>query len=127
MKRPHDISLATWIRRLIKEGRLYRFYKCDEWLELKYRVMEDAHYECEDCAAKGRYTRAYCVHHDQEVRQRPELALSRNWIDAQGNVHKNLWALCYECHERRHGRMYAGSNGRKHEPSELEKKVPERW
>lgn len=127
MKRPLDKSLAQWIRELEQEGKLYRFYKCDEWLRLRDDVLFDAHYECEDCAAKGKYERAYLVHHEMEVRDHPELALSRTYRDGSGKVRKQLWALCYRCHEVRHGRMFPGNNGMKREPSELELRIPERW
>lgn len=127
MKRPLDKSLGQWIRELIEEGRIYRFYKSEEWLELRDQILFEAHYECEDCRAKGKYERAYMVHHDREVREYPELALSRTYRDENGKEHKQLWALCYKCHEIRHGRMFPGSNGMKREPSEIEKRVPERW
>lgn len=125
MKRPTDISLGTWIRRLIKQGKLYRFYKCDEWIQLRQQVLEDNHFECEDCRGCGVYTRAYCVHHDREVRDYPDLALSRTYRDKDGE-HKNLYALCYECHERRHDRAWEGQSS-KRKKTELEERVPERW
>lgn len=125
MKRPIDRSLAQWIRELIAENRLYRFYKCDEWMDLREMVLFENNYECEDCRARGRYQKAYMVHHEREVRDYPELALSRTYRDADGE-HKQLWALCYECHEKRHGRMYKGKAVPRN-ISDIERQVPERW
>ena len=45
MRVPLDRSLASWIRELQEQGRLYRFYKTKEWLQLKNEVMEDHHFE----------------------------------------------------------------------------------
>lgn len=128
MKRPLDKSLAQWIRELIAEDRLYRFYKCDDWVNLRGQVMFDAHFECEDCAARGKYEPAYLVHHDREVRDYPELALSRYWFDEKGERHKQLWALCYNCHEVRHGRAYRGRVGMDAKKEmEIQERWPERW
>ncbi len=106
MRVPQDRSLASWIRELIAESRLYRFYKTDEWKDLSASVMEAAHGECEWCREKpGKPVRATCVHHEMEVRDHPELALSRFYTDAGGNTRRNLWAICDACHNRVHGRF----------------------
>lgn len=103
---PADRSLASWIRELEREGKLYRFYKTDEWLELRDRVMRDNHCECSMCKQKqpAVYTRAEHVHHVNEVRRRPELALSITYRDATG-VHDNLLPLCHSCHDACHERF----------------------
>lgn len=102
---PSDIPLETWIRQLIKEDALYRFYKSDDWEELRGDVMRDAHYECQRCLQKGIYKRAEMVHHINEVRKRPDLALTREFVDPITNEKIiNLVALCNPCHERVHDR-----------------------
>ena len=106
MRVPRDKSLASWIKELEREGKLYRFYKTDEWLRLRDAVMQDNHGECVMCKRKepAVYTRAVHVHHVNEVKDRPELALSRTYRDADG-VHENLLPLCMMCHNECHGRV----------------------
>ena len=100
---PNDIPLATWIRQLIEEDALWKFYKSNEWMELKDDVMRDAHYECQHCLKKGKYTRAEMVHHINEVRKRPDLALTRECVDPiTKESTANLVALCNSCHELEH-------------------------
>ena len=104
MRIPTDISLASYIRQLIREDKLYKFYKSDEWRKLRERVLEDNHYECQQCIRKGRYTKAATVHHINEVRKRPDLALSRTYRDQDG-VHDNLMPLCNACHNKEHKKL----------------------
>lgn len=108
--------LARWIRELYKQGKIYKFYKTKEWVALRDRVLSDNHYECEDCLKRGIYTRAVLVHHDQEVRDRPDLALSYYYRDAAGELHKNLFSLCFTCHEVRHDRAWVGQSSKPREP-----------
>ena len=89
---PIDISLASWIRQLIEEDAVWKFYKTDDWEELRDDVLRDAHFECQHCLREGKYTRAEMVHHINEVRKRPDLALSRSYKDALGVVHNHLVA-----------------------------------
>lgn len=77
MRVPSDTPLHEWIAALIRENKLYRFYKTWEWLALRDEVMADHHNECERCAERGRYTRADTVHHEFEVRKHPHMALTR--------------------------------------------------
>ena len=102
---PTDIPLAAWIRQLITDNRLIVFYKSKEWIELRDEVMHDNHYECQECLKRGRYTRADCVHHVNEVRQRPDLALSKYYTDHEGNKQKNLIPLCNRCHNEVHDKL----------------------
>ena len=100
---PQDIALDVWIRQLIREDKIYLFYKSDDWLELRDEVMKDAHYECQHCLKNGIYKRAEMVHHINEVRKRPDLALTREFVDAITNEKIiNLIALCNSCHEKEH-------------------------
>ena len=65
--------------------------------------MKDAHNECQHCLRDGIYTRAEMVHHINEVRKRPDLALTREFIDPITNEKIiNLVALCNSCHEKEH-------------------------
>ena len=100
---PQDIALDVWIRQLIREDKIYLFYKTDDWLELRDDVMKDAHNECQHCLQNGIYKRAEMVHHVNEVRKRPDLALTREFTDPI--THEkiiNLVALCNSCHEKEH-------------------------
>ena len=105
MRVPTDIPLDDWIRSLIREDTIYKFYKTDDWLELRADVLRDQHYECQRCIESGIYTRAEMVHHVNEVRKVPRLALSRTFIDKDGTEQKNLIALCNNCHEIVHDRL----------------------
>lgn len=105
MKIPADIPLAVYIKQLIKENKLERFYQSDEWKELRQSVLEDMHNECQECLKKGNYTRAVCVHHVNEVRHRPDLALSRYYTDSNGQRQQNLVPLCNTCHNVVHDKL----------------------
>lgn len=105
MRIPTDLPLAVYIRRLIKEDKIVKFYLSDDWRELKEDVLQYFHYECQDCLAKGTYTKADCVHHHNEVRIKPELALSRYYIDDKGQQQYNLIPLCNSCHNIRHEKL----------------------
>jgi len=106
MNVPKDIPLAVWIRQLYKENKIILFYKSKEWMELRQEVLNDYHYECQVCLSKGRYKRADCVHHINEVNDRPDLALSRYYIDKDGNEQDNLMPLCNQCHNAIHDKLY---------------------
>lgn len=112
MKIPKDIPLATWIRQLIRAGTIELFYQTDEWKELREDVLIELHYECQECLKRGRYTRASCVHHVNEVRVRPELALSKFYTDGSGARHRQLVPLCNKCHNIIHEKFkkYRDSN-----------------
>lgn len=100
---PQDQSLVSWIRYLYSVNKIYLFYKSDDWLELRDEVMRESHYECQRCLAKGIYTRCEMVHHVNEVRKRPDLALTKEFTDAiTGEKIINLIALCNSCHEMEH-------------------------
>lgn len=119
---PTDVSLAAWIRHLDEVERLYRFYKTDEWLDLRDAILKEAHHECTMCRERGIYSRAVTVHHVNEVKARPELALSRMYRDVDGTMKPNLVALCGRCHNIVHKRFCFGQQtGSKQELTE------ERW
>ena len=97
-------ELKIWIKELIRQGRLYKFYKSTEWLKLKAAVLSDAHNECVKCRAKGKISKAVEVHHVQWVKKHPELALSRTYT-YKGQTYQNLLPLCHDCHDEEHERF----------------------
>lgn len=105
MNIPTNKSLDEWIRELIQEDKIIKFYKTKEWIELKNEVMRDNHYECAECLKRGKYTRADCVHHVNEVKIRPDLALSRYYVDKNGEKIPNLVPLCNTCHNILHDKL----------------------
>ena len=109
---PH--ALAACIRELIKQHKLYLFYKSPEWLALRDEVLREAHYECEECKEKSPsiFSQAVTVHHEMEVKDHPELALSRTYRDEQGETKRNLFALCSRCHNEKHHRFRGNINSK---------------
>ena len=105
MRIPKDISLAVFIKRLIAADKIEQFYLSEDWRELREDVLDFYHNECQECLKKGTYTEADCVHHVNEVRIRPDLALSRYFIDNKGNKQANLVPLCNQCHNIVHDKL----------------------
>lgn len=118
---PQNVSLSDWIRQLDSEGKLYRFYKTDEWRDLRAEVMADHGHECEAHAARGKYARADTVHHEFHVRSHPSMALTRWVIEPDGSRREVLHPLCNDCHNEAHGRKLSG--GKRKRPPLTE----ERW
>jgi 5-methylcytosine-specific restriction protein A len=86
-----------------------RFYDSAAWKHKRLQILVRDHYECQDCrkrlndaVAAGKtlngkdrmIRRAEEVHHIQELKEHPELALEDD----------NLVSLCISCHNLRHGR-----------------------
>ncbi|MFV9420986.1 HNH endonuclease signature motif containing protein [Staphylococcus sp. Ze7] len=75
-----------------------RFYKKREWKDIKARRREIDNDECQWCKDKGKVVTSkdtrLIVHHKQELKDRPDLALD---ID-------NLVTVCFVCHENHHDR-----------------------
>ena len=125
---PFGIALDAWIYDLMSHGRLYAFYKTDEWKNLRNAVMEEHHWECERCAELGAwkigddgrisrsdtdyYTKAVTVHHDFEVRRYPSMALTRYVTEPDGAQREVLHPLCTCCHNEIHGRLLKGAGPR---------------
>lgn len=105
MKIPQDIPLQSYIKQLVKDNRIAEFYQTDEWKQLRQDVLNDYYNECQECLKKGKYTRADCVHHVNEVKKRPDLALSRYYTDKEGNQQTNLMPLCNICHNVVHDKL----------------------
>ena len=119
-----SIELSAWIRELIAQDKLYKFYKSRAWLALRDEVLRDNHYECQHCLRRGKYARAVMVHHVNEVRKRPDMALTKEYKDIKsGAMIKNLVPLCFACHEAEHDRW---EGIRKEQGRERFKNV-ERW
>lgn len=126
------MSTADWIRELIKEGQLWRFYKSKSWLKLKAAILKESHHECAECKRRGIVTRydidaeghkrlLSTVHHVRHVRDFPELALSRYYIDAAtGERHDNLIPVCKSCHNVLHPEKLSNTRSDKFT-------TPERW
>ena len=105
MRIPKDITLATYIRKLIAADKIELFYFSDDWKELRQEVLNELHNECQECLKRGRYTKADCVHHINEVRIRPDLALSKYYVDKEGNRQRQLIPLCNTCHNIIHDKL----------------------
>jgi 5-methylcytosine-specific restriction endonuclease McrA len=105
MRVPKDISLYKYIKRLLEAGKIEQFYHTEDWRELREEVLYFYHYECQECLQKGIYTKADCVHHVNEVKHRPDLALSRYYTDIKGNNQPNLVPLCNQCHNIVHDKL----------------------
>lgn len=121
-----ETELVRWIKELIEEDKLYRFYKSRAFIELRARVLEEAHHECQYCRAKGKISKATIAHHEYYVRDYPQYALSQYVKDDEG-MHRNLVAVCHRCHEDIHKneRLY-GWLKKKQEDKESDE-PEERW
>ena len=95
-----DAYPASWVLQLIATDNLHAFYKSPEWRRTRRAVMKHQRRRCWDCAHKSPavMTRGNTVHHVNELRKRPDLALSE--YDELGRV--NLVVLCPSCHWERH-------------------------
>ena len=105
MRIPKDIPLSVYIRRLISRNKIVEFYQTEDWKELRVEVLEDFHYECQRCLEHGKYTRADCVHHVHEVKYRPDLALTKHYVDKDGKKIIQLLPLCNTCHNLEHDKL----------------------
>ena len=106
MRIPTDIPLAVYIRRLIRDNKIEKFYLSEDWKEKRQKVLEFFHFECQECLKKGKYTEADCVHHIREVKNNPELALSQYYINPEtGENELNLIPLCNTCHNKIHDKL----------------------
>lgn len=102
--------LEQYIKDLIKENKLYKFYKTDEWKQLRQQILFENHKECIMCRQKGIITMADCVHHNKYVRTNPRLALSKYYINDKGQRCLNLVPLCDSHHNEVHKRFTKESN-----------------
>ncbi|SKC04889.1 HNH endonuclease [Lysinibacillus sp. AC-3] len=79
----------------ILDGKLMKFYKSNEWMQLRQEALKRDNFECQLCKAVGRYHKAENVHHIKEVKTHPYLSLTLN----------NLQCLCIKCHNEVHDRL----------------------
>nr|WP_259544984.1 HNH endonuclease signature motif containing protein [Heyndrickxia oleronia] len=84
-----------WLKGLIREDKLVKFYQSREWRELRLVALERDNYECQSCKRRGKYSKAQNVHHIKEVKEYPELALELD----------NLESICIRCHNLEHKRL----------------------
>lgn len=104
------MDLVSFIRKCEKENTMYKFYKLKSWIRLRDNILLESHNECYDCKQNGILTigtkeNPLEVHHVNFVRVRPELALSKYYLDSDGKLKLNLVALCHKCHDKRHSRF----------------------
>lgn len=92
-------EVGHWVRQLIDEDNLHAFYTSSVWLNLRDEVLDDFKRECLACKKKGKYTKATIVHHVKFIKEYPELALSKTYIDEDGKERVQLKPVCRECHE----------------------------
>lgn len=106
MRIPKDIPLREYIQRLIDADRIEEFYSTADWRELREEVKAFFHWECQECLKRNRITTdELCVHHVNEVKDRPDLALSRYYTDDKGQQQYNLIPLCKTCHNLVHDKL----------------------
>jgi 5-methylcytosine-specific restriction protein A len=95
-------KFLEFLLQCITDDNLHAFYTCWEWICLRIDVLKDDKNECQYCKKRGLYKRATTVHHIKRIKQFPELALSKFYIDEQGNKQRQLISLCSKCHELEH-------------------------
>jgi len=81
-----------WLESLIKQDDMLPFYNWRGWRKKRKEALERDNYECQECKRKGKYKKAQNVHHIQEVKNRPDLAMTL----------ENLECLCIACHNEIH-------------------------
>lgn len=92
-------EVGQWVQQLIDEDRLHEFYVSAAWLNLRDKVLAEYKRECQNCKRRGKYVKAIIVHHVKHLRDFPELALSKTYIDENGKEQMQLKPVCRECHE----------------------------
>ena len=100
----NELELILWIRKLEQANELWRFYKSSEFRSLRRKVLEQHHYECYNCRARGKIVKAQEVHHVFKVREYPQYALSE-FVEIDGELKRNLIPLCRDCHNKEHRRL----------------------
>lgn len=92
-------KMLEFVNECIASDDVHRFYCRKEWRDIRTRVMQLDHYECQKCRSRGKITKHnLMVHHVHHLRDYPELAL--DIYDSDGN--RNLVTLCMSCHEEEH-------------------------
>ncbi len=109
-KRPKtQAELTAWIKRLAAEDNMREFYLSGGWRRLSRHVRYQLdNNECQICKQRGKYTQAHSVHHVNGVKERPDLAMSVWYYDADGTCKRNLISICEPCHNEVHGKYMHG-------------------
>lgn len=94
-----------WVRWLIETDDIERFYHSRKWKRVRDEVSRMDHCECQRCKDRGVLTFSRTVHHVNELKLRPDLALSIYYMDGDGERQRNLLTLCRECHNEVHERF----------------------
>lgn len=95
------------IKKLIEENRVGEFYNSRGWRRLSHEVITEQNNECQHCKQRGKVKPATVAHHVKHLREYPELAYCRYYIDTDGTRCRQLVALCAACHEAEHKRGFA--------------------
>ena len=123
----NKLMLEQYIKQLIKENKLYKFYKSDEWQELREQIIFEQHNECILCRQKGVINSIDIVHHVEYVRSKPRLALSKYYVDKKGKQQLNLLGVCHAHHEQLHKRCTFSENNFNNNKSSKKLQNIERW
>lgn len=91
-------NLGPWLAEKIRNGEERDFYLSPEWDHLRREVLRDDLYECQICKKAGRFRRAEIVHHINEIKHRPDLALTKEIEGKDGKKTRNLISVCWICH-----------------------------
>lgn len=101
-------ELSDYLLYLMANDKLEQFYHSKAWKNLKLEVFKEQHFECQECLKENKLTvlslKDHC-HHIKELKDFPELALSKFFIDELGNEQRQLEAICFECHNKIHNRF----------------------
>ena len=92
-------SRLQQLRAMIDDGTSDLFYSWPEWENIRRKVLQMDHKECQLCKARHRYRRAVIVHHVQHLKDRPDLALS---LTDPSTGDRQLISVCRACHEEQH-------------------------
>lgn len=92
-------DVMDWVKKCVQENREHDFYVSSAWQKAREEVLREYHYECQECKKRGKYTKAVIVHHVKHLKEFPELALSKTYIDTNGKERIQLKPVCKECHE----------------------------
>lgn len=101
-------ELRTYLLYLIANNRLDKFYHSKAFRNLKKEVFKEQHYECQECLKENKLTiltLSDTCHHVRNLKDYPELALSKFFYDEVGNKVVNLVAICFDCHNKIHNRF----------------------
>lgn len=89
---------SDYLRHLIMNDELIRFYKSAIWLKVRQDILERDKWECQLCKTRGGFTilrKNAFIHHMAELKTFPETCLK----------YDNLVTLCFNCHEETHERI----------------------